>query len=182
MGEASNGRASAASDAEERELAHALRGLQVGAAGLLFGVLSFFGLVVVLSQRGAPAQPAGDSGPLLIQLTAAAGLLAPSAWLAAGVLHRAFAQRLRALDPRARRGAEGLRLYRTAVLLPLALCEGTALFGLVVLLLGSLQGGLRDAPLLWVNALYSLGLVVALAVLFPTPERARALLSGSDPP
>jgi hypothetical protein len=65
-----------------------------------------------------------------------------------------------------------LAQIRTAFILRLALLQGPALFGLVICLLGSKDGTLREKPIFWLNGLSAALFLAYSLATFPTRDRA----------
>ncbi len=68
-------------------------------------------------------------------------------------------------------GSRCLALMRTAMILRLAMLEGPALFGLVICLLGAMNGFLHTHPLYWVNAASALYFIGYVVQTFPNRQR-----------
>lgn len=68
-----------------------------------------------------------------------------------------------------------LAMIRQAVIIRLALFEGPAFFGIVVFLLGGIEGIAMDAPLLWLNLVTPLIMLVLVAATFPSRQRLEDL-------
>jgi hypothetical protein len=152
------------------------------------GVLAF---LIAISVIGAGADGSGpmveDPLPMLTWLTAAHVAIAIVLYGAAAWLFRSrfSPSRLEALgkgdlvkaggestsDP----ALKALLQMRTAHILRLALYEGVAMVGLVVLLLAVVNRALEGNPWLWVNILSTVILAGLIAVTFPTPDRLETL-------
>lgn len=143
---------------------------------LTLGPVAFLGVVVYLWSVTTP----GDQPPkreLLDLLSLVhAGLLLTLVPLGLLVLPKI-------LLGRAVRGASGAHFalrVATAVegacILRMALVEGPALFGTVVVLLAVLQGALQEQPLYWANTASTAVLLVASVLAFPTRGRLSAMV------
>ena len=175
------------------DFAATVRGLQIISAAFAFGVVSFAGIVGLLSviTEQDPAEDAGIIGLLsLVHLA-----MALSLWPLAFFLHaRMLSAGASSATPNgpgpddaptrhARSGnARGARLgaIRGATLIRLAMLEGAALFGLVICLLGTLEGVLRTEPKYWLNALSAVLFLAFVVATFPTRERVESQLEELD--
>ena len=66
---------------------------------------------------------------------------------------------------------KAVSLIRTSMLIRTALLEGSAFFGLAVLLVGAQQGAIISYSWIWINALPLLVLIIWVIVTFPTSSR-----------
>ena len=113
------------------------------------------------------------------RINRANALLALSCWCMAMFLYR---MRLKAeAQPLIEKGVDAgfeafIGGYRSAHVLALALCEGPALFGVVICFLSVQFGVIGENPLLWANSLTLLGMLAAVSVLWPTAARFRRLV------
>ncbi len=151
------------------------RGQQLIHVALALGVLMFLGVIVVLAVIGSSDAPGDDATvpqllsyihPLLLITALAAGHIARNS-----MLHPA---RLTEPNPRIQAdGAAQLVVMKIAAadLVRLALLEGCALFGLVILLISHLGGVLSAQPLYWFNAASAVIMVAFVAMRFPNKER-----------
>jgi hypothetical protein len=153
--------------------------LRVLMLALLIGAVMFLLVVGLLSQILTPPPPKGDPMRLVTMLSAVNALMAPSTWFVAVFLYR---KHLKAeAKPLVEDGVDAgfsrfLAGYRNACLLTLALFEGSALFGIVTCFLSTQFGVIGENPILWANSASLLGLLGAVTVLWPSPERFRRLV------
>jgi hypothetical protein len=66
---------------------------------------------------------------------------------------------------------KAIQQQRAAMITRMALLEGSAFFGLVICLLGAMNGVIRTAPEYWINLLSPVLLVAFGVATFPTKER-----------
>jgi len=71
-----------------------------------------------------------------------------------------------------------LNSLRIASVVRLAMIEGVAFFGLVVLFLAIQSGILQQVPLYWLNSCSSLIMLTFVVYAFPTRERLERLIAG----
>ena len=141
----------------------ALRVLQLALAG---GAVMFWVVIGVMA-GSAPAPVEADGVKEIVLLSAVHAFLAPTQWFVGTVLHR------RTLASGA---GPPLARLRAATILRLALFEGTALFGAVVVLLAVQKGALGQVPWVWANAASTLMLVGLVAATWPSRERVEQTL------
>lgn len=174
-------------DVDRRDLETACRDAarQMGIIQIMltFGPLAFLGVVLYLGQR-ENLEPPGDVS-IVQTLSLVHGLLLVVSLPVSLFLLPTMLTNSRQL---ARCGQlEGLQAARCLVggvmgraIARIAVLEGVALFGLVVCLLGVLNGAMEEQPLYWLNAASLLVLVAVSLATFPTAERlegeARRLL------
>lgn len=152
------------------------------------GILAF---LIAISVIGAGADGSGpmveDPVPMLTWLTVGHVAIAIVVYGVAAWLFRSrfSASQLEALgkgelvkaggESTAEPALKALLQMRTALILRLALYEGVAMFGLVVLLLAVINRALEGTPWLWVNILSTAILAGLIAITFPTPDRLETL-------
>lgn len=151
-----------------------VRVLQVLSAALGAGVLTFALVVLLLStSTDAAASPADVE--LTRVMSGAHVALALMLYAAALFVYRALVGRARQAST-----ADALTQgIRTAEVARLALVEGAALFGLVVCLLGVLNGALQAAPVYWFNLFSTVVMLAVVALSFPTRDRLEAVYGGA---
>jgi len=124
--------------------------------------------VLAASVSTAPGHAGGASDDLLTVLSMVNGGLLFSA-LGAGMV---VVTRLREAGlERATTAAQAVAVVQRLALARLALLEASALFGIVVVLLGATAGRLQTRPGLWWNAVPLVALILAALVTFPSRER-----------
>lgn len=161
----------------------ALRGVQVLYAAFGLGVLLF--VLVAVSMYFLIEPPGEGLGDVLSLLSLVHAIAAVTQWSVGFLL---FNARLSPASLRGQMQPEGPAAghapaksaaeaaddcvgdLRAAFLIRAAMFEGAALFGVVVCLLGSAGGGIREAPIYWLNLLSALVLFVFLALTFPTRQ------------
>jgi hypothetical protein len=155
-----------------------------GAVGMGVGV--FLLIVIGMYVNGLPAAEAAPAdnpeGLMQVMTVVHFALLAVLLVLSAMLFNAQFSDaRLRSgvnltlNDAKGRpltdNGSRCLALMRTAMILRLAMLEGPALFGLVVCLLGAINGFLHTHPLYWVNAASALYFIGYVVQTFPNRQR-----------
>lgn len=147
-----------------------LRQFQVIHAALAAGVLTFAAVVVGLYLTTPAAAPDGDAGFLwtltMIHLSIAIGLVLVRGMLSRGPL-RPAALLHRSSGPPGE-AESWLNAMLSSAIIQLALLEGAALFGIVICLLGVVDGILHTEPLLWVNLLSAVVMLAYVARTFPS--------------
>jgi hypothetical protein len=155
----------------------AIRATQIIVVALAFGAVSFLGVVAVLTQT-QPAAEATLGGAEFIQaLSLAHVFMAPSCWMAAFFLYRL---RVSSIEVHADADAAGilddvLGELRSATILVMALFEGPALFGIVIVFLAHTNGSLPEVPYAWGGLLSTAMMMGAASAVIPTNRRLEAL-------
>lgn len=167
------------SDATLEKHAGDFRNLQLLTLALVVGAVMFLSVTVLLSQILKPPATKADPMPTVLMLSAVNAFMAPSMWFMASFLYRMHLK----VDakPLVEDGVDAgfgsfLAGYRAAHILVLALCEGAALFGIVTCFLSVQFGLIGENPILWANSLTLLGLLAAVALLWPSAKRFRRLV------
>jgi hypothetical protein len=144
-----------------------VRALAIVQLALAAGLVSFWGVVLFLSQAPANAERVADEGALqmIVTMSVAHAVMAPSMWTAGTFLFE------RTLARGANIGA-----LRAATILRLALFEGAALFGTVICHLAIMLGVAREHPLVFLNAASTFVMLGLVITTFPTRERCERLL------
>ena len=168
----------------EAALPQAVVATRIVALGLCGGVATFSVVVLVLSARVGPPEPAQGAAGVLAALSLVDAVFALAAYALSGVLYGSMLtpERLEAAaggEP-APGESEGRALGRrvvaaiqTAMILRFAVLESAAIMGLAACLIGVFNGGLRAQPLYWLNAVPA-GLFLAYVLShLPEPERFR---------
>ena len=161
-----------------------LRGMQILQGAFAAGVAGFAMIVVVLHVVGMGPEepvPAAENCMLPI-LTLVHAVVTLSSWALAFVLFpMLLRQGGRSQGSRSPESAEDpagrlLGNLRGATILRAAILEAAALLGLIVCLLGVLQGEIAENPLYWLNGLSAFAFIVFAVLTFPTEERLLDLL------
>jgi len=158
----------------------AVRQLQVIQTALTLSVLLFLAALVAFWAFSAPADHSGSE--LLPLLSIVHAFIAFSTYSVSTLLYNMqFApDRLRSLlvfpdssgSTNGRETAEGfLGLFRSALIIRLALFESAACFGLVVCGIAVASGVITTQPEYWFNTTTTLVLLVFSLLTFPTRER-----------
>ncbi|MDX6769609.1 MAG: hypothetical protein SF051_08765 [Elusimicrobiota bacterium] len=149
--------------------------LRLVAAALAAGVLLAAGVAGWLYLGGA-GRPVPPNGARLVNILTMAAM----AWTLAGIAAGEFLWRrlVRAIEEPARAGAA----VRSAFIVRLALREGTALLGLVVLVVGALNGVLAAFPAYWVNAAPAALFLFFVWARWPSLDNLREQVKDALPP
>ena len=157
------------------------KALQLLQAAMALGVLLFGTVTGILYASGAGGAEARADASVETVLSVADAVMAVFLWIGAIALFPACCRSpaaapsaKHALSSTAGGGTPGAALagrLRGAWILRLALLEGSALFGIVVCLIGALDGTLREQPVFWLNAIPAILFLVFAAATFPTRDR-----------
>lgn len=137
--------------------------MQIIAAALMMGVLMFGGVAVVI-QSSNDQVPGDEDLPILLIV---AGVFAVIQLVARQVVLVLFNNKLKTEIQEYKEGEssaeEFLGLYQTRLIVSMALCEGAALFGLIVYIVEGHWGGVAIAAFL----------LVIMGISFPTEHKFR---------
>ena len=160
-----------------------IRAVQILSGALAMGVVMFLGAILFLTQNVTPAEAQPDAYQQMQLLSAVHGFMAVSSFMMGFVLFNqrfspsAFRQAFRGRRPTPEELAgTGLTHYRGAHIIRMAMFEGPALFGLVIVFLSHNGGVLSEHPELWLNALSGLAMLAATAAAFPTERGIQRVL------
>ncbi|GIV59842.1 MAG: hypothetical protein KatS3mg043_0931 [Rhodothermaceae bacterium] len=154
-----------------------IRTFQIIMLALAMGV-TLFGVVVLVLYLAQPVGEPPDASDveLIRMLTLGHALVGVAVYTVSGRVYRLALDRATPAGPAPRvpaleEAATVLGRMRAAEIVRLALFEGTALFGLVVCLLGVTNGVMQAYPVYWLNLLSAVAMVGFVARNFPTAER-----------
>jgi hypothetical protein len=147
-----------------------LRTIQIIQFAIIIGPLLFFGVCLLLHAMGK-GSPAGEPELEMLMLPIT-GLMFLGSLVAVGFVPNLILKP----DSLAGRAAGmagdpvewALSIHRVVVIIRMALLEGAALFGLVVLLLAVMGGRLFEYPILWLSTLPLLVHVACGLITFPS--------------
>jgi hypothetical protein len=144
--------------------------LQVVAATMGLGVLTFV-VVVVGLYLGPMSERRADGLGILPVLTIVSMAVFLACLPLSAILGRTLVSRALATASGEDLPVRGVQALRTATVVRLALLEAAAILGVMVCLLGTLTGALRNAPLYWVNLLPAAVFLMILMLTFPGRAR-----------
>jgi hypothetical protein len=145
-----------------------LLGIQILTGAMAGGVLLFLLVTLALWALGGMDEAPGDRDLSLFPILSGVNAVMFVSCLTAGfVLYRLQTRNV----GRAASAAELLAALRGATVLRTSLLEGSALFGIVVCLLGVLQGTVGEQPWIWANAAPAAAFLLFTLATFPTRER-----------
>lgn len=154
-----------------------VRQLQIAHIAMGLSVIPMLALVVLLGEARVPSDADFHQIDLLsiIHIFVFVGSIVASGFLQSHLMRPAQENLLRSTSgDRISMWEQWLQGYKNAHIVSMAAREGAALFGLVVVLLASMNGTLAAKPLYWAN-LISMGLfLMHVGMNFPTEERIRA--------
>ncbi len=166
----------------------AVRTFQVIQGAIGAGIVFFF--VILIVSQSAPVQADGDSVELVKIMTAINAFIAAGVYFASNILFNTMfsekrlqeavtktfynQQRQPITDP----AEKCLAQIRTAVIVRLALWEAPALFGLVICMIGSMNGVIHEHPFYWINLIPSLIHVGLVVMTFPNRERLEEIFTA----
>lgn len=149
---------------------------QVLQGAMMMGIVAFAAVVAYLYTQAPPVEPTEAEIALVRLMTLVhLGLLGVNVGVSLFLARRVFSpeaigEGVGAFDAQLL-AARAVQQQRVALIVRMALLEGSALFGLVICLLATTNGVLGSAPEFWVNLL-SPFLVIGFGVAtFPTKER-----------
>jgi hypothetical protein len=151
---------------------------------LLFGALSFAGIVVMLYFVGSQPSRQGGPGPPLQTLTIIHFVVALIIYPFALFLHDRLIRSRRVLFEGLKGNLSPAEQYveriRVADIIRYALFECVSFFGLIVCMLAVLSGVLREEPVYWVNGLSTVVFAALIAFTFPSRERLKRIFTESS--
>jgi hypothetical protein len=145
-----------------------LLALQILTGAFAMGVLLFLAVTVLLWIAGSGDRAPGDQDLGLFPILTTVNAVLFTGCLVSGLALHGFLTRDLG---RAASAAQFLAGLRGPALLRLSLLEGSALFGIVVCLLGVIQGAVRSLPWIWANSAPALFFLLFSLATFPTRER-----------
>ncbi len=164
-----------------REIEEALdpqtvRVFQLLYVALTAGVLIVLGMVLVRHLGlGPEGKPTAGSVSLIRTLSGVNGL---GVLLAYGLGQIFFRRNIRAAQSEPDKNASSLiEALRSAIVLRLAIAEGSALLGLAVCFLGTADGTLREFPDYWWNLLSPAAFLALVIFTFPTRSKLADVLT-----
>ncbi|MFN0158547.1 MAG: hypothetical protein ACKVRP_10825 [Bacteroidota bacterium] len=149
-----------------------VRSLQVIHAALAIGVITFAAVVYVVYSNPPAENPSlEDAAELLQTLTIIHVLLALSCYLAAQIAFTRIAAPNQDVVENVPSVQSSLTRLRSALIVRLALFEAPAFFGLIVCMLGALNGVLHSQPEYWFNTFSSVIMLGLVVITFTTREK-----------
>lgn len=162
-----------------------LRPLQAIQAGLGMGIVVLSAVLLILAFGTTPPEPEDAAFELMEILTAVhvlllAVLVPASGWLfkirfTSKQLQRAGERNAVSDDP----VDQALSIIRTAWIMRMAMLEAGALIGIMVCLIGILNGTILSSPEFALNGLSPLLFLFFVALTFPTSERITDVFRGN---
>jgi hypothetical protein len=153
---------------QEAELAVTARMLKLIHAAMAGGILMMGAVVGFFYVQNAAKVPPENAFATLRLLSAVAAVMTAAAWTASSVLFKTLAAK-----------ASGPAGVQTAFIVRAALREGPALLGLVICMLGALNGALRVQPVFWAASLPAWLFVGWIALSLPDERSLRDVLDAS---
>jgi hypothetical protein len=163
-------------EAFELELPGRVRILQTIYAAMLGGVVSAWAIVTWLIMNQQPPPKPDLQLPLLLSVTHAG--LAFAAYSVAMVMDRMILKGVNTEESPELQALDWLNQIQTLMITRVALLEGPAFMGFVVVLMSSLCGALKVQPLLWLNAASTAIMAAYVLSRFPSSETFRSVLSS----
>jgi hypothetical protein len=161
------------------ERADDLRAGQILGGALFMGAFCFLAVTVFMPIR--TQGPVEDTSKQLIDLLLmSAAVFVPAMWAGAFGIYRSLLGRVHLEEEREpdQVAQQVIGVHRATMIVSLALCEGAALFAIVICLLARMQGVIDEVPQVWALAgVAVLVLTAACALVLPTPAKLERLCS-----
>ena len=149
---------------------------------LLSGVTVFLGIILLLAYSQSQSNQSANSQDILPILTTVHIILALTAYFVSFIVFRLLTNPVRlrkitlpAAMPSGRQISTPEQMYLvtvfTASIIRAALFEGSALFGLIICLMGALDGSIQRYPVYWLN-LFSF-VIMAGMMIYTFPSRTK---------
>lgn len=148
-----------------------VRQVQIIQAALGFGIVMFATVVVVLFYMNPAATDETDSGFMWTLTLMQFAIGFPMFGMSFALYRRKLSRAVLGTDKRIRSPEDIFHALRQALIFRLAFMEGAALYGLVVCMVGAINGTIHVYPVFWINLVGALGMLLFLSWSFPTKER-----------
>jgi len=147
-----------------------IRTMQLIYGALGFGVFAFFMVVVFMMSKTPVEQGVSEDVSFLNMLSLAHLAVALACFIASKIVYELVIKTSQRLSTTLT-GDQCFGIIRSASIIRLALMEGAAFFGLVVILMGATEGQLGKFPVYWFNIFSSVAIIAFILAYFPSKTR-----------